>query len=259
MLGAEVIPQLETAWETSMDNLFQSRIENIIQEIHQTDIKNRLKRWVDDGATDLFTGAFLITKFQYPDIQEIEIKQKIEALKKDIWLELNDNLTALEKIKIMNHVIFEVHGFSRSSTFQNSAHIHFLNYVLDYKKGSPLSLAILYSLIAQQMNIPVFGVALPKNFILCYKEHSSEIFEKDFTEGVLFYINPFNKGVVFGKKEIDLFIKQQKLESKESYYQPCSNKETLAQLLTLLIEFYESGDQQSKINDYRSLLNILYI
>ena len=259
ILGPEVIPSLESAWENSMDDLFQSRIETIIQEIHQTDIKSRLKQWVDDGATDLFSGTYLITKFQYPDITEDEIRQKIDTLKKDIWLELNDNLTALEKIRIINHVLFEVHGFSRSSTFQNSAHVHFLNYVLDYKKGSPLSLAILYALIAQQLNIPVFGVALPKNFILCYKDQSSDIFEKDFAEGVLFYINPFNKGVVFGRKEIDLFIKQQKLDLNEAYYQPCSNKETIAHLLNMLIEFYESGDQLSKLNDYRSLLKILYI
>ena len=45
--------------------------------------------------------AFLINKFQYPDIKEDEVIEKIDQIKKDIWLEINENLTALEKVKII--------------------------------------------------------------------------------------------------------------------------------------------------------------
>lgn len=257
-LGPDVIPQLEIAWENSLDNLFQTRIENIIQDIHQTDIKNQLKKWLDTGANDLFYGALLINKYQYPDIQEDKLYEKVDQLKRDIWLEINENLTALEKIKIINHIFYDIHNYARSNSFQNNPNTNFLSYLLENKKGSPIALSILYASISQQLNIPVYGVALPKNFILCYKDASLAAFDKDFSNGVLFYINPFNKGIVFGKKEIELFIKQQKLENKSVYFQPCSNRETIINLVNSIIEYYESADEQSKADSYRELAKFLY-
>ncbi len=256
-MGIGVIPFLETAWENSLDELFQSRIESIIQEIHQSDIKAELKKW-ESSENDLLQGALLIAKFQYPEMNQEEVLKSIELVKKDVWLEINENLTALEKIKIVNHVFFDIHSYSRSNTFQNSPQSNFINQLMESKKGSPIALAILYAGISQQLNIPVFGVALPKNFILCYKDPLFHVFDEDLNEGVLFYINPFNKGVVFGKKEIESFIKQQKLENKKAYFQPCTNKETLIHLLNHLIESYENMGDKTKADDFRSLLKILY-
>jgi len=256
-MGMQAIPHLEKAWENSLDDLFQTRIENIIQDIHFNETKNKLIRW-EKSPHDLISGAILIANFQYPELNFEETYQAIDKIKQDVWIEINDNLTALEKIKIVNHVFFEVHGFSRNNTFQNSPHSNFINQLLETKKGSPIALAILYSGICQQLNLPVSGVALPKNFILCYKDPQVPAIYEDATQGVLFYINPFNKGVVFGKKEIELFIKQQKLENKKTYFQPCTNKETITHLLTGLVEFYENRGDLTKANNYRSLIKILY-
>jgi regulator of sirC expression with transglutaminase-like and TPR domain len=258
-LGPGVIPELEQAWEKNLDSLLQSRIENIIHDIHHTDIRNRLHQWVEQGAHDLFTGACLVNQFQYPDIKAEEMLKKIDVLKKDIWLELNDNLTALEKIKVMNHILFEVHKFSRSSSFINSAQAQFMSHLLDTRKGSPISLAILYAIIAQQLSIPAYGVALPKNFILCYVDQYFQPFETNINDNVLFYINPFNKGVVFGRKEIELFIKQQQLENKPSYFETCTNKETIINLVNSIIDFYQNNSDQNKADEYKSILKILYL
>ena len=257
-LGVQVIPYLEKAWETSLDELFQTRIENIIQVIHHTDIKNKLQKWNDNSEHDLLEGAAIISQFQYSDVKVEDIYEKIEKIKKDIWLEINNNLTALEKIKIVNHIFFDVHNFSRSKAFYNSIQGFFINHLLNTKKGSPIALAIVYASICQHLDIPVYGVALPKNFILCFKDKMQVAFDEDFEEGVLFYINPFNKGVVFGKKEIELFIKQQKLENKKAYFQPSSNKDTLIHLLKEIIVFYENNGDKTKVENYQSLLKILY-
>ncbi len=256
-LGVEAIPHLEKAWESSLDELFQTRIENIIQDIHFSEIKSRLIKW-EKGSHDLIEGALLIANFQYPELNLLEINKTLDKIKQEIWMEINNNLTALEKIKIVNHILYDVNGFNRSNTFQNSPQSNFINQLLETKKGSPIALAILYSGICQQLNIPVMGVALPKNFILCFKDIQASVIHDDNDRGVLFYINPFNKGVVFGKKEIELFIKQQKLENKNIYFQPCTNKETLTHLLNYLVEFYENAGETTKANNYRSLVKILY-
>lgn len=257
-LGSDVIPHLEKAWENSLDSLFQTRIEDIIHDIHQSHIKNKLKEWGNNSTHDLLEGATIISQFQYPDIKFEDLKKQIEEIKKDIWLEINDNLTALEKIKIVNHIFFDVHKFARSKANINSIQGFFINQVLDNKKGLPIALAIIYAVICQQLDIPVYGVALPKNFILCYRDKMQSAFEEELIEGVLFYINPFNKGIVFGKKEIEFFIKQQKLENKKAYFLPVSNKDTIINLVNEIVAFYENNAEKTKAEEYRSLLKILY-
>ncbi len=257
VLGSAVIPSLERAWENSLDELFQTRIEQIIHDIHQQEIEKELQEWMDAGARDLFTAAWLITRFQYPDTTKEDLRKSIDKIKRDVWLEINDHLTALEKIKIMNHIFFEVHQFNRSNNFQNSAQSNFLNNALEQKKGSPIALAILYAIIAQELEMPVYGVALPKNFILCYQNKSQIQVDDDFEDEVLFYVNPFNKGTVFGKKEIDYFIKQQKLEKKRAYFIPCTNRKTIAVLLQNLVAFYDRNAERDKVADYQNLLQII--
>lgn len=257
-LGTEIIPQLEEAWETSLDELFQTRIENIIQEIHHSDIKKKLTDWANSEEHDLLEGAIIVSQFQYPDLNPEDVNEQIESLKKDIWLEINDNLTALEKIKIVNHIFFDVHKFARSKSFYNSVQSFFISHVLNTKKGSPIALALIYASICQQLDIPVYGVALPKNFILCYQDQQNDAFSEEFPENVLFYINPFNRGVVFGKNEIELFIKQQKLENKQAYFQSCSNKDTIIQLIKELVNYFKINGDKTKADNYSSLLKILY-
>lgn len=258
-LGTEVIPFLETAWENSFDELFQSRIENITQSIQFSVIKNKLTEWNNSEEQDLLTGALIVASYQYPDMDTKKITVLFDKIKQNIWLEINTQFTALEKIRIINHVLYKVFGFERSNNFYRSAQSHFINNLIISKKGSPIALAILYSAISQQLNLPVYGVALPKNFIACYKNNNSDVFNNEFDHDVLFYINPFNKGIAFGKQEVDKFIKQQKLEHKTSYFKPCSNKETIIELLKTLIEFYKNNGNKIKTDEYQILLDILYI
>lgn len=256
-LGTLVIPYLETAWENSFDELFQSRIEDITQSIQFSVIKNKLYQWNSSEHQNLFEGALMIATYEYAEIDTKQVKKQFDQIKQTVWLELNEQFTALEKTRIINHVFYKIYAFERSTTFFRSAQSHFINNLLTTKKGSPIALAILYAAIAQELDLPIYGVALPKNFIVCYKNVDNQIFNTEFQQHILFYINPFNKGIAFGKYEIDEFIKQQKLEHKMSYFKPCSNKETIVELLKTLINFYENNRNEVKINDYKILLEIL--
>jgi len=258
--GEEVIPVLEDAWEHSFDTLIQNRIENIIHQIQFDLIKEALKLWAEPHNQNLLEGALLIAKYQYPDIDIQKVKKQIEQIKQDVWLELNDNLTALEKVKIINHIIFDVHNFSGNTTNYHAPQNSYINNVLESKKGNPLLLSIIYTIVAQNLEIPIYGVNLPEHFILCYidTEHMGvPSTEENLGSNVLFYINPFSKGAVFGKKEIDAFLKQLKLENKEMFYEPCSNLEIIKRLLRNLVSSYEKLGYPDKSKELTFLLENL--
>ena len=131
--------------------------------------------------------------------------------------------------------------------------------VLESRKGNPITLGILYSVIAQRIGLPVFGVNLPKNYILAYLDEykSEETFEKDLGEHILFYINPFRKGAVLNRSEIESFLISQNIEPSIPYFVPSSNQEIIKRLIKNLISSYEKLGYQDKINSYQALYDIL--
>jgi regulator of sirC expression with transglutaminase-like and TPR domain len=256
--GPIILPDLEAAWEGSMDPTHQERIINLIQEIQTQYNHNQLQKWVRTGQNDLLKGVFLISRYQYPDLEMKELEISLDRIIKDIWLELNNNLTALEKVRILNHIIYDVHGFTKNTKNFYSPQNSFINQVLETGKGNPISLAVIYSIIAQRLNLPIFGVNLPKNFILAYKDELvvGSGFD-EVAEDILFYINPYNRGAVLGKREIEYFLKQQKIEPQESHFRPCSNLEMIARILHNLINAYHKSGYREKADLYEGVLKMI--
>src|SRR4051812_29926422 len=90
--GPSVIPVLETAWSGSLDLLMQSRIEQIIHQIQIGVLQKELSNWARTENNDVLTGAILLARYQYPDLNEVKVRDQIDKIKRDAWLELNDEL-----------------------------------------------------------------------------------------------------------------------------------------------------------------------
>jgi regulator of sirC expression with transglutaminase-like and TPR domain len=257
--GLEAIPFLEDAWLISMESENAKRIENLIEEIRFNDVYFELENWVKFHSNDLIKAFLLISKFRYPDFDEEKYLQKIEKLKQDIWLEMNENLTALEKVKVLNHIFYDIYKFRGQLPNKTGINAFFLNELLDSNKGSAIALGILYSSIAQNLNIPIFGVDLHLHFILAYMEDNQEMknvedYKKD---EVLFYIAVVNKGSVFTHKEVSRYLDQLKIISKPEYYIPCSNIKIIQRLINDMISAYRKEKMDDKAELLIQLLDAL--
>jgi regulator of sirC expression with transglutaminase-like and TPR domain len=258
-MGFEVIPALESAWENSFDTILQQRIEGIIHRIQNDALVRAIKEWSLPDNQDLLTGALLIARSQYPDINESQVRKHIEQIKQDIWLELNNNLTALEKVRVINHILFDVHNFSGNTSNFHAPQNSYINNVLETKKGNQVSLSIIYAVIAQDLRIPIYGVNLPEHFILAYVDQSISpaVAATSDLDMVLFYINPFSRGSVVSKKEIEAFVRQQRLEPKPEFFAPCSNLSIIRRLLNNLMASYEKLGYPNKVEELRVLRDAL--
>jgi len=255
--GQEVVPELEKAWESTMDEKLQIRLENLIQEIQFNTVSDDLKRWIRTGAEYILEGAYYIARFQFPELSIDKINDQIEAIRKDVWIEINNNLTALEKVKILNYILFDLHKFNRNNTDFYSPQNSYINQVMETRKGNPISLSIVYLAVAWKLGLPIYGVNLPKNFILAYKDEFQHQDSADESEDILFYINPYNKGAVLGRREIDYFITQQQIKPQLSFYVPCSNRDIIIRLINNLIMSYEKLGYMQKITRLKELLRVM--
>jgi len=238
-IGVEAIPYLERSWEENKyTGLFQARIETLIDTIQFNQIIADLSGW-NNSEKNILDGWILLTKWQFPGINESTIKGKIEEIKNDIWIEIKGKQTAQEKILTFNKVFYTNYKFQGNTKNYHSPINSFIHTVLETKHGNPLSLAILYSTIAQMLHIPIYGVNLPNHFILAYVE--SDLRSNDFKnlnrKDILFYINAFSNGSILNEKDIHSFLKQLKIEPNESYlissYQQLGNIKKVEQLILL--------------------------
>ena len=252
--GNDIITYLENAWEQSFDAVLQERIENLVHRIQFETVKRELDLWNISQSYDLLQGLIIINKYQYPDLDEQKIINQIEGIKRDIWMQLVYDMSAVEKVKLINHVLYNMHGFSGNTTNHQDPQNSYIGQVLDTKKGNQISLASIYSIIAQKLDIPIYGVNLPQHFILAYLDDDKEI---KYENGILFYINAFNKGFMFGRNEVDSFLKQLNVAPDKQFYEPCSNQDIVKRVIRNLISSYQKLAAPAKVKELEELLAIL--
>lgn len=256
--GPDIIPSLETVWESSFDPDLQQRIELLIHTIHFDNLREALAEWAQKPE-DLLEGVLLLCKYQYPDLDEKKVKRQLDKLKRSIWLELNFNLTPIEQINVFNQIFYKTYGFSGNTANMQDPQNAYLNVVLDSKKGNTLSLGIIYLILAQDLGMPVYGVSLPQHFILVYMKEQLQSMGpgQDLRNEVLFYINTFNKGMIFTRNEINMFLKKLKLDPKDEFYLPCEPPAIVRELLNSLINSFEELGSKDKVEELKELLRSL--
>ncbi|MFY8027878.1 MAG: transglutaminase-like domain-containing protein [Bacteroidia bacterium] len=254
--GTTIVAELELAWENSKSVLQQQRIENLIQKIQFSATSDALTHWIETGGSDLLEGALIIARYQFPDFNEKKIYGYIDQLKQDIWLELNPNLTALEQVRVINHILFEVHQFVGNTNDFHHPNNSFINMVLESKRGNPLSLSIIYAILAQKLSMPIYGVNLPQHFILAYMggENTFGLYDLDKNKEVLFYINAFSKGTIFNRNVVESYLQQLNLKANENYFYPCNNIEMIKRMINNLIFSFEKMGNEKKSNDMKLLI-----
>jgi regulator of sirC expression with transglutaminase-like and TPR domain len=255
--GELAIPALENAWESSFNHLIQQRIEEVIHAIQYNQVKIDLAGWRDNHQHDLLKGFMIITRFQYPDLDEDHVIKQVGRISQDVWLELNHDLTGLEKVKVINHIIFDINNYSGNRTNVTAPDNYYIKNMLETKKGNPLSLGILYAIIAQSLQLPIYGVNLPKHFILAYGSSPFRYGDVKKDSDVMFYINPFNRGAVFTRNEIELFVKQMNLSNKPEYFMPCDNLTIIQRLIEELAISYDLAGNKEKAEEMRALRTVL--
>jgi len=245
--GVELIPHLEKEWESSgLNPVLQQKIEGLIHELQFELTKNRLQNWNETGGMDLVEGMWIVATYRYPDLSLAEIKETLDQLYYEVWPHIRENLHPIDQIKVLNSVFFDQLKFGANTKNFHAINNSFINVVLENRKGNPISLCVIYLYIAQKLGFKVFGVNLPNLFVLTYKH-----------EAIQFYINVFNRGLIFNTVDIDNYLAQLNLPQNESYYQPCSPIEIVRRVFRNLTMAYEKAGELERKEEVEQLIRVL--
>ncbi|MEA3449313.1 MAG: transglutaminase family protein [Bacteroidota bacterium] len=235
--GIEAIPFLEARYGLDNNPLMNERLEILMENLRNRSFIDEFQRWWDNEEQDvLLKGLFYVNSLYYPDTSLEDFKEKIEIVTGKIWLELSENLTGFETIKIINRNVFILLGFSvlPVKKTQNKAP-YFPEYLFINKKLSPYPFVGMYCLFANKMDLPVYPVYLPNLILMGY--HNKDVARVAYgesTTGVLFYINPYDAGSFLGRKALEYVVKQRNIDAEEKHYKTIDSKTFIHKYLRYL-------------------------
>jgi regulator of sirC expression with transglutaminase-like and TPR domain len=154
-------------------------LEHLRQLLSETAARSRLDRAALDLAAIQFPGL--------DPTPSLDRLNELAAQLGDRLRNFNDGREFIEKAQSFLFGEIGFHG-NEENFFDplNSC----LNQVLERRTGIPISLAVTFMEVARRLHMPVFGIGLPRHFVLEYNDGNYAA-----------YIDPFNGGRVISARE----------------------------------------------------------
>lgn len=196
-------------------------------------------------------GIFLIASFGIPWININHYKSILNNMVSEIrsqLIKINMDINQIKPVEILNtfnNYLFIEKGFKGNTENYYEEENSFINNVLDSKLGNPISLCIIYILIARKLDLPVYGISLPGHFIIKFSAPYINLINKE-----EYFIDPFNKGVIISIKEAEEFVKKIGMTKddfdKIPYLKTANDNEIILRVLRNLTEIYKKKKDNLK-------------
>ncbi len=250
-MGNVAIKPLEHVWETALNDDIRDRVEDILRQIQIHNRCEEIQAWMDGEEQNMEDMFAIFSRIVDPNFDEAEMRITLGQLNAELWVELHENMTALEQVKVFNHFIFETKSFTvdRMTPFEMGN--MFMHQVLQRKKGNDLTLGLLYLYFAKKNHISLYGVHLPQNFLVAYTTE-----EPHSVSDILFYINPFSNGIVFPYNDLKEFLKKENISHKAEYFEICTLTDIFKRWLRTLVRVYEFNGSTLKAEEVNIILQV---
>jgi len=256
--GCSIIPNLENLWENTPNDNVQERIEMLIHRLHFTDLVNDLTEWRDSAYHDLLFGALLVAKFQYPELHTTPVLQEIEKIRRNVWLEMNSYLTPLEQANVISSILYNYYNLKGTEVAYINPDDFFIHKVLQSKKGNAVSNGILYMVLAEQLDIPVRAINIPRQFILAYFNSSYDhaAYTEDIMKNINFYVDA-TTGQPFSHNDLENYLSRIGVHQTGSYFKPIPKIKIIQMLIEELSLCFEAPELLYKKKELLQLARLL--
>jgi Transglutaminase-like superfamily len=142
---------------------------------------------------------------------------------------------------------------------ENKPNHYFINEVIETRQGNNYSLGIIYQILCEMLDIPVYAIQLPKQYILAYYDTLHDFFKKEKApiHKIQFYIDPSN-GMIYTQQDVDAFISKYDIETDEETFLPLTNKTILYKNIDALSQVYQISQEDDKVEELTKLMAIYH-
>ncbi len=248
-LGSEAVPFLEETLTSHEDPKVRVEVQAVLDRIR---LEGVLREWEKasaqpDETLDLEEGVFLLARVRYPSLQVEPYRRQLDEMAHQIRPLLRAAARPKERLLMVSQFLFEGKGFRGNWDDYSDPENSYLNRVLDRKLGIPISLSVIYLLIARRLQLPVYGVGIPGRFMVKYSDSRSE-----------FYIDPFNGGLFLSRAECVQFMVEAGYPYQMEFLRQIRVRDVLARMIRNLILIYVDRKEEGMEKTLSRCLDVLY-
>jgi regulator of sirC expression with transglutaminase-like and TPR domain len=246
--GKEAMPFLKDYFNSDNPAIAE-RSKEIYELINYKFVHKKL-RDLSYKENFLEEASFAIASYEYPETDYDNYKMILDKMAIDLNEKIDakytDFVTVYDKVKMLNDYFFHEKVFKGNTKDYYDPDNSYLNRVIDRRTGIPITLSIVYMLIAGRIGIKFYGVNIPNHFIIKYKDDIDE-----------FFIDVFNFGVIISKSEALNFLKQFGIYEKDfdnlPFLQNAEDKNIIYRIFANLINVYEKEPNEKKVEQLTKL------
>jgi len=135
----------------------------------------------EQEALPLTEAAIAIAQDNYPRLDLGAVQFELDRLAATLRTRLPDDASLVHRLRSLNHYFYKELGFQGNRNDYYDPDNTYLNRVLERRRGIPISLAILYMEIGEQIGLPLRGVSFPGHFLVKLTVRSGDIYLDPYT------------------------------------------------------------------------------
>jgi hypothetical protein len=200
--------------------------------------------YLASGRQDLQEAFSIITSLFNPRWTKQLFYDKMTQLSIDFLCELKDESTAIDRTRIFNHLFYNRLKFRVSNTYTPGESLTRLDLVVDSRRGCPITVSLVYFILARAAGLSVYPLCFPGGLIPVYQENGAN----------LFYINIFKDGEMFGEDRLRSYLKSMNFDLSYDEFAVREDNVLMTIYLESLMLMYEGiGDQAGAATAERAL------
>lgn len=257
-IGKVALPILHDYWQYASNSILASRIQEIIIEIQYGELLKDWVQWWKNESGTLKEGAALLGQIIDPEFNLSNLENLLKPFINEIWIELSDKLTALEKIRIVNYVFFEKTNLHSINIIDTKSKNLFVSNLLLTGSGHPLAISLLYNLLCRELSIPVYKAGNGENSALVYlntQNLANPISRKLSDYPTFFYILPDSSGEMLGMRPYTEHLKNQ-FPTQKPDINPVGDKAFIRIILQKLHNLYVEEKKHIHLFIVKQLLSV---
>lgn len=135
----------------------------------------------EQEALPLTEAAIAIAQDNYPRLDLGAVQFELDRLAATLRARLPSDASMVHRLRSLNHYFYKELGFQGNRNDYYDPDNTYLNRVLERRRGIPISLAILYMEIGEQIGLPLRGVSFPGHFLVKLTVRSGDIYLDPYT------------------------------------------------------------------------------
>lgn len=205
-----------------------------------------------DDSIPLFEAALAIAQDAAPELDLMQPQAELDTLAAKLRHRLPADASHIQKLRMLNHFFYRELGFSGNVNNYYDPDNSYLHRVITTRRGIPISLAMVYMEIAQQIDLHIEGISFPGHFLMKLTIPSGEII-----------IDPFN-GSSLSRQELEERLEPY-LEQQDhiadiplaSFLQPAQSREILVRMLRNLKSLFVEQEHWPRLLGIQQRLAVL--